>query len=335
MIIPVSLGEQSYNIVLERGVINQIANYISLDRKVLIVTDDGVPSEYSGIVGRSCKSPVIATIKQGEASKCLENYERLLSILVENSFTRTDCVVAVGGGVCGDLAGFVASSYMRGIDFYNVPTTLLSQVDSSIGGKVAIDFKGVKNIVGAFYQPKAVIIDPNVLKTLDKRQFSAGLCEAIKMSVALDKELFELIEKSENIENDIDEIIEKSLKIKRYVVENDPTEKGLRRVLNYGHTVGHAIEGLSNGALLHGECVSLGMIPMSSKSVRERLVPVLERYNLPISTGENPDDMVGLVAHDKKSSGDDVTIVYCEEIGSYEMIKIKIADIKKFITEVF
>lgn len=329
MIIPVRLAEQSYDIVLKRGALNEISNYINVNRKVLIVTDDGVPSEYSKAVAKSCKEPIIATLKQGEKSKSFENYEKLLSLLTQNSFTRTDCVVAVGGGVCGDIAGFVASTYMRGIDFYNVPTTLLSQVDSSIGGKVAIDFMGVKNIVGAFYQPKAVVIDPNVLKTLDKRQFSAGLCEAIKMAITLDKDLFELIEKSKNIETDIDEIIEKSLKIKRDVVEKDPKEQNLRRVLNFGHTVGHAIESLSNGNLLHGECVALGMIPLSGAFVIPRLVQILEKYNLPTDTNIEIDEMIDLIAHDKKSSGDEVTIVLCEEIGTYEMKKIKIADIKK------
>ena len=169
MIIPVNLGEQSYNIILKRGALNNASDYLRLDRRVLIVTDSGVPREYSEAIKAQTKDAIIYTIKQGEESKNIHNYMELLRVLAKEKFTRTDCVVAVGGGVCGDLAGFVASTYMRGIDFYNVPTTLLSQVDSSIGGKVAIDFEGIKNIVGAFYQPKAVLIDPCVLKTLDKR----------------------------------------------------------------------------------------------------------------------------------------------------------------------
>ncbi|MBQ2809713.1 MAG: 3-dehydroquinate synthase [Clostridia bacterium] len=338
MIIPINLGEQSYDIVLERGALSKVAEHINLNRKVLIVTDTGVPGEYAQSVASQCKtgSYVIATISQGEASKCFENYERLLGIMVENSFTRTDCVIAVGGGVVGDLSGFVASSYMRGIDFYNIPTTLLSQLDSSIGGKVAIDFKGVKNIVGAFYQPKKVIIDPDVLKTLDKRQFSAGLCEAIKMSANFDVELFELIESTTDIDSDIDEIIEKSLKIKRDVVEKDPKEKNLRRVLNFGHTIGHAIESDNNlGALLHGECVALGMLPMSAPEVRERLVRILEKYKLPTKISLDADALMDFMARDKKASGDEVTIVYCERLGSFEMKCIRLNEIKKYITEVF
>ena len=336
MVISVNLGEQSYDIILERGALNKVSELINIDRKVLIVTDDGVPSEYANTVAKQSANAYIVTVPQGEGSKCLDNYIMLLKELVKHSFTRTDCVVAVGGGVCGDLAGFVASSYMRGIDFYNIPTTLLSQVDSSIGGKVAIDFEGVKNIVGAFYQPKRVVIDSDVLKTLDKRQLSAGLAEAIKMSANFDTELFELIAQTDNIERDIDVIIEKSLKIKRDVVEKDPKEKNLRRVLNYGHTVGHAIESDNNlGELLHGECVSLGMLPMSSGEVREKLIPVLKKYNLPTEIKVNADALVDFIAHDKKASGDEITIVYCEKIGSFEMKRVKLSEMKKYITEVF
>lgn len=336
MVISVNLAEQSYDIVLERGALNKVSELLSLERKVLIVTDSGVPAEYSKTVASQCKSPFIVTIPQGEASKCFDNYAGLLKALVENSFTRTDCVVAVGGGVVGDLAGFVAASYMRGIDFYNIPTTFLSQVDSSIGGKVAIDFEGVKNIVGAFYQPKGVVIDPNVLKTLSQRQLSAGIAESIKMASNFDIELFELLEKTESFEKDADIIIEKSLKIKRDVVEKDPKEKNLRRVLNFGHTVGHAIESDNKlSALLHGECVALGMLPMSAPSVRERLIPVLEKYNLPTKIKADAHSLTEFITHDKKASGDEVTIVYCNEIGSFDMKKIKVTDIKKYIQEVF
>jgi 3-dehydroquinate synthase len=145
MILPVKTSTGEYNVVLERGALSHIKDYLSLNRKALIVTDSGVPVEYSRSVSEQCAEPYIVTIEQGEASKCFENYKMLLSKMVEYGFTRSDCVVAVGGGVVGDLAGFVASSFMRGVDFYNIPTTVLSQVDSSIGGKVAIDFEGYKN----------------------------------------------------------------------------------------------------------------------------------------------------------------------------------------------
>lgn len=326
MIIPLSLG---YDIVLERGSLSRASEYLNLNRKCLIVTDSGVPSQYAMTIKSQSKEGYIVTIPQGEESKCFDNYKKLLAFMVEKSFTRTDCVIAVGGGVVGDLSGFVASSYMRGVDFYNIPTTLLSQVDSSIGGKVAIDFNGVKNIIGAFYQPKAVLIDSETLKTLDKRQVSAGLCEAIKMSLTSDKELFEFIESSNSLENDIDTIIEKALLIKKNVVEIDPKEKGLRKILNFGHTIGHAIE--SDTGLLHGECVALGMLPMCSEEVKESLIPVLEKYSLPTSINRDTNTLISYITHDKKASGKRITIIYVEKIGSFEMREVEIEELRNYI----
>lgn len=332
MIIPLNLGEQSYDIVLERGALNKASQHLSLNRKCLIVTDSGVPSQYAKTIKNQAKEGYIVTIPQGESSKNFDNYKMLLAYMVEKSFTRTDCVIAVGGGVVGDLSGFVASSYMRGIDFYNVPTTLLAQVDSSIGGKVAIDFNGVKNIIGAFYQPKRVLIDSDTLKTLDKRQMNAGLCEAIKMSLTSDKSLFELIESSTSLENDIDIIIEKALLIKKNVVEIDPKERGLRKVLNFGHTIGHAIESDHNlGELLHGECVALGMLPMCSNDVNKRLVPVLEKYLLPTRINSDTDTLISYITHDKKASGKKITVIYVNEIGAFEMREIEIEKMREYI----
>ncbi len=322
MIIPVKTSTGGYDIVLERGALSNLKDYLNLERKVLIVTDSGVPNEYSVIAGKQCKNPFIVTIPEGEESKCFENYKMLLSRMVEYGFTRSDCVMAVGGGVVGDLAGFVAASFMRGVDFYNIPTTVLSQVDSSVGGKVAIDFEGYKNIVGAFYPPKAVIIDSNTLKTLPDRQIANGLSEAVKMSLTSDIDLFELFE-NEETEPNIDRIIEASLKIKRFVVEQDEKEGGLRKILNFGHTLAHAIEsenGMQN--LYHGECVALGMIPMCSATVRPRLISVLKKLGLPTSVNYDTDVIIEAMRHDKKMAGDEITVVYVQEIGSFEMKKM-------------
>ena len=327
MIIPVKTNTGEYNIFLERGSLEKASEYLNLDRKVLIVTDDGVPKVYSETVSRQCKSPFIVSLCQGEGSKSFENYKLLLSKMVEYGFTRTDCVVAVGGGVVGDLSGFVASSFMRGVDFYNIPTTVLSQVDSSIGGKVAIDFEGYKNIVGAFYPPKAVIIDANTLETLDKRQISNGLCESVKMAMTSDAELFEIFER-DNI--DIELIIEKSLKIKRYVVEQDEKETGLRKILNFGHTLAHAIEtqsGLKD--IYHGEAVALGMLPMCSDEARERLLPVLKKLSLPTEFNFDISTVLDAICHDKKADGNDITVIFVPEIGKYEMKKISINEFKR------
>lgn len=327
MIIPVKTEQGSYDIVLERSALDKVGELLDLDRRVLVVTDSGVPIKYARSVAKQCKESKLLLIKSGEASKCFRSLEGVLSAMLNFSLTRGDCIVAVGGGVVGDLSGFAASCYMRGIDFYNIPTTLLSQVDSSIGGKTAIDFGTVKNAVGAFYQPKKVVIDPDVLSTLDDRQLHAGLAEAIKMAATSDKELFELIAKSENIRGDIVEVIRRSLMIKKDVVEQDPKESGLRRVLNFGHTVGHAIESLESGKLLHGECIALGMLPMCSEEVRARLLSVLEKYSLPTKSAIAPERMASLIGHDKKVQGGCVNAVTVNEIGSFEFVKMSTDEI--------
>ena len=335
MILPVKTSSGGYNIYLERGAILKAGEYFNLDRRVLVVTDSGVPSQYSEAVAKQCKTPFIVTVPEGETSKCFDEYKTLLSALVDNDFTRSDCVVAVGGGVVGDMAGFAAASYMRGICFYNIPTTVLSQVDSSVGGKVAIDFGGYKNIVGAFYPPSGVIIDPDTLKTLPARQISNGLAEALKMSLTSDPELFEIFENG-NAFKEIDTVIERSLKIKRSVVEQDEKEGGLRKILNFGHTLAHAIEsqnGMQN--LYHGECVALGMLPMCSVAVRKRLEPVLESLNLPVSTDIDAQAVIDAVRHDKKMSGDEITVIYVPEIGSYEMKKMPFGEFADGLKETF
>ena len=327
MIIPVNADNGCYDIVLERGSLKKAGQLLELDRRVLVVTDEGVPPEYAGCVASQCREPIVVTVPRGEGSKSFEQLERLLSAMLEASFTRGDCVVAVGGGVVGDLSGFAASCYMRGIDFYNIPTTLLAQVDSSVGGKTAVNFGGVKNIVGAFYQPKKVIIDPETLKTLERRQLMAGLAEAIKMAATSSAELFKLIENSEDLDADLPEIIRRSLCIKRDVVEQDPKENGLRRILNFGHTVGHAVEGFNKGKLLHGECVALGMPPMCSGEALERVTKVLKKYGLPTEIEQSADELMPYLKHDKKMTANSVKVVLVDKIGQFRICDMRPEDI--------
>ena len=329
MILPVKMNDFNYDVVIEKGCINHVNEYLDLNRKVLILTDSLVPSDYANIVKEKSKEGYIYTIASGEASKSFENYGKILDYLVEHQFSRTDCIVAVGGGVVGDLAGFVASTYMRGITFYNIPTTLLSQVDSSIGGKTAIDKCGIKNIVGAFYPPHKVLIDTDLLKTLDDRQLHSGLVEAIKMGLTNDQELFDLIKNSNNLFDDIETIVTKALVVKKMIVEADPKEKGLRRVLNYGHTIGHAIE--SSTKYLHGECVGLGMLYFSSPKVKKELKEVLEKYHLPISHNVEKKLLYDYICLDKKRSGNKITIVYDEEKGNFKFLNIELESIKDYL----
>lgn len=325
----IELGENSYSVIVERGSINSFASLTGIKGKVLIVTDSGVPCEYSEKIASQFDEACIYTVEQGEKSKSLENFGKILSFMLEKGFTRKDCVIACGGGVVGDLAGFVSACYMRGIDFYNFPTTVLSQIDSSVGGKTAVNLDGIKNPVGAFYQPEMVIIDPAVLKTLPERHFFSGLAEAVKMSLTCDADLFELFENGDII-SDIDEIVFRSIEIKRKIVEQDERESGLRRVLNFGHTLGHGIEssGKLNG-LYHGECIAPGMTAMCSTDVRERLVTVLKKLNLKTKLSFDENAVMSAVIHDKKTNDGIINTVFVDKIGSFEMRKMTADELRK------
>ncbi|WP_407382447.1 3-dehydroquinate synthase [Ruminococcus sp.] len=330
-VLHMNLGADSYEIVIERGALKRAGERLDLDRRVLVLTDDGVPREYAATVAAQAKDGCIYTVPQGEDSKSIARFGEILSRMLALGFSRRDAVVAVGGGVVGDLAGFVASAYMRGVDFYNIPTTVLSQVDSSIGGKTAVNLDGIKNIVGAFYQPKKVLIDLDLLATLPDRQVSNGLAEAVKMALTSDEKLFELFEKG-NIKDNMDEIITRSLMIKQRVVEQDEKELGLRRILNFGHTIGHGIESFEHlNGLYHGECVALGMIPMVSVDLRPRVIKVLESLRLPTSVELDADAVYAAMTHDKKGEGDTVTVTTVPRPGQYEMKKVRFSDLYPLI----
>ena len=320
-----------YDIHIARGLLPRAGELFDLDRRVLILTDDGVPAAYAETVAACCKAPTVLTLPQGEASKSISSFELVLRRMLSEGFTRTDAVVAVGGGVCGDLGGFVASAYMRGVDFYNIPTTLLSQVDSSVGGKTAVDLAGIKNCVGAFYPPMGVLIDPDVLSTLAPRQVAAGMAEVIKMAATSDAALFADLENGLG-ETDIAQTISRALAIKAAVVEADEREGGLRRILNFGHTIGHGIESCTD--LLHGECVALGMLPMCGEAVRARLLPLIARYGLPTEMQGDPERIVSAIFHDKKLAGGTLRAVFVPAVGSFEIRDVAVEEFAARVKEV-
>lgn len=332
----VTLSEAEYDIYIGRNILSDIDKYFDVqnsnpDRKVLIITDDNIPNEYIDKVKSKINKSFSFVVKNGEENKNFDNYQQILKTLVENNFTRTDCLVAIGGGMVGDLSGIVASTFMRGIDLYNIPTTLLSQVDSSIGGKTAIDFMHVKNIVGSFFQPKGVLIDVETLKSLPDRQIKNGLVESIKMAATFDKEFFDYLNTKPDILENAEEIIFKSLMLKKAVVEKDEKEKNIRKVLNFGHTIGHAIEETMNLKLLHGECVGIGMLYFSSDEVKKSLKNILEKYGLPTSCEFDKNKVLELIKHDKKASGDMVATIHVNSIGSYDIIKMTIPEIANLL----
>ncbi len=315
--IRMELGKNSYTIELQRGNLKKAGMLLNLNRKVMIITDTGVPSEYAQSVLKQCKEGYIKVVAQGEGSKSLQTAEVILTQMLEQGFGRKDCVVAVGGGVVGDLAGVVAALYMRGIDFYNIPTTVLSQVDSSIGGKTAVNLAGIKNIIGAFHQPKAVLIDSDTLSTLSERQIVNGLMEAVKMGATSDATLFSIFETGDWKES-LDTIIEKALLVKKQVVEQDEKESHLRKILNFGHTIGHGFESAAKGELLHGECVALGMLYMSDSKVQDRLLAIYDKlgFEVPDVSRFDMDEIKKAISHDKKANAKNCSVVFVSEIGN-------------------
>lgn len=332
MVLNISPGGNTYDVTVEKGCLDRASELLDLDRKCLVVTDDGVPRGYAEKIARQCKEHHLVTVIRGEQSKSMGTLESLLNTMLENSFTRTDCVVAVGGGMPGDLAGFAAATYMRGIDFYNIPTTLLSQADSSIGGKTAVNLGGVKNIVGSFHQPKGVLIDPDTIETLSERQRAAGMAEIIKAGLIADAELFGYIEEKQARDLDMMKVIEAALRVKKKVVEEDERESGIRRILNFGHTIGHGIESVTG--MLHGECVAVGMIPMCSRKVRQRLIPVLESTGLATSAECDPGEVFEAVMHDKKIAGDVIRTAYVSEPGTAEVVEVEAEELRRRINSI-
>ena len=304
------------------------------NRKVCIITDSHVASIYGdeimNILKGNCRKNVLFSFPAGEESKTLATVKDIYTFLIKESFDRKDLLIALGGGVVGDITGFTAATYLRGVDFVQIPTSLIAQSDSSIGGKTGVDFDGYKNMVGAFYMPKLVYMNVNVLKSLDDRQFFNGFAEVMKHGLIKDAIFYEwlLDHMYEICDRDTDtllEMVQKSCLIKKLVVEKDPTEKGERALLNFGHTIGHAIEKYKNFSLSHGECVALGAVAASFISwkhgwlsmeeyyeIRDMFVP----FNLPISVEDiDPQEILRLTKSDKKMEGDSIKFVLLKKVG--------------------
>ena len=316
MKLTVELKERSYPIYFERGCLSHLNDYIDTKKKSFVITDEGVNEKWKELIMSQMEDAVLFTVVQSEAAKSFEWYEMCLKQMLKHGFHRKDQVIALGGGVVGDLAGFVASSYMRGIDFIQIPTTTLSQIDSSIGGKVAINVDGIKNCVGAFWQPKAVLIDVDVLSTLPHRHLVNGLIEALKAGCIQDAELFRIFEEEE-IESFLEEIILRSLMMKKRIVEEDETEQGIRKILNFGHTIGHAIESVKSPEFFHGEAVGLGMLAIcEDETIRNRIRTCLLKMNAPICTEIDAEKLFDVLVLDKKAQKESISVIMVDKIGS-------------------
>lgn len=314
------------------------------EKKVCVVTDSHVKGLYGdevmSLLAGKCKKNVIYSFPAGEENKTLDTVREAYRFLIEEKFDRKDLLIALGGGVVGDVTGFIAATYLRGVDFVQIPTTLLAQADSSIGGKTGVDFDGFKNMVGAFYMPKLVYMNIATLKTLDDRQFYNGFAEVLKHGLIKDGAFYEwLLDKMYEIcDRDTDTLlnmVQKSCMVKKLVVEKDPTEKGDRALLNFGHTIGHAIEKAKNFTLSHGECVALGSVAAAFISWKHEWLSMEEYYeirdmfvpfNLPISVeGIDPEEILALTKSDKKVEGSKIKFILLKKVGK-AVIDLNVTD---------
>jgi 3-dehydroquinate synthase len=338
-------ASRKYNVIIGAGLLERAGAHIKNaagGNSAAIVTDDNIAGLYLDELVRALRrvdyETAVFTIKNGEASKNTRNYVRLLEFLAEKGFTRTDIVVALGGGVVGDLAGFAAASYLRGIPYVQVPTTLLAAVDSSVGGKTAIDLDAGKNLAGAFYQPGLVLCDCDVIEALPPNIFVDGCAEVIKCGMIADKELFKMM--GEEAQSDLEEIIARCVEIKSSIVREDEFETSTRKLLNFGHTVGHAIEKLSNYNVSHGKAVAIGMAVETLAAVKlgkcgiecyNDLVELLHKYGLPYSTRFNASELSRAAMSDKKRSGGKITLIFPEEVGICNLQEVNIQELERII----
>lgn len=338
-----------YEILIQSDSLNHLSQYLHPyieHRKVHIITDTNVAPLYQeSFTNQLCEYRLSwSLIEAGEAHKTMDTVLSVIEDLVENNLQRSDVIIALGGGVVGDLAGFVAAIYLRGIDFIQIPTTLLAQVDSSVGSKVGVDFAGGKNLVGHFYSPKFVLIDPNSLKTLDDRQFKSGMAEVIKYGCIHSEALFNTLwnySSRNEIQPHLETIIRTCCDIKTEFVLKDFYDRKERLYLNFGHTIGHALESLTHYQVYtHGEAISIGMNVMmqltslftdSDSNSAKRLRDLCEAFALPVDASEDLERCLPFLAKDKKNLNHQLNIVYCPKIGQCEILKLSLEDFKEYV----
>lgn len=326
----------SYCVKIGHGLLDTLGTELAALAKgnVLAVTDTNVAPHYLERTENTLKnagfSVISEIIPEGEPSKNLVNYEKLLRRMAAAHLTRADTVVALGGGVTGDLAGFAAASYLRGIRLVQVPTTLLAMVDSSVGGKTAVDLPEGKNLVGAFHQPALVLCDLDTLDTLPQAVFREGCAEVIKTAILFDRPLFEDL-KRDGLNFNRESVIARCVEHKRDIVAEDEFETGSRKLLNLGHTLGHAVEKCSGYAVAHGAAVAIGTAAMARAFCREdgeEIHAVLQKFGLPLTTEFTPEELAEAALADKKRQGDTVTLVVPTAVGKCELCRLPVSELQ-------
>lgn len=338
-------ASKSYDILIEKGILNNCGDFIknvTMAKTAAVITDDNVEKLYFERVKNSLVKSGFKVVKfvftHGEENKNLQTIVQILSFLARNELTRSDIIIALGGGIVGDVAGFAASAYLRGIDFIQIPTTLLACVDSSVGGKTGVNLPEGKNLAGAFHQPIRVLIDPDCFKTLSDEIYADGISESIKYAIITDLNLFEIFE-NENASDRIEEIIKTCLNIKADIVSRDEFDTGERQKLNLGHTVGHAIEKCSNFEISHGHAVAIGTVIACRaafklglcENIENRVAECFKKYKLPVSTEFKIDDLITAMLRDKKRSGDFINLILPTEIGNVIIKKVSVKELKNIL----
>ena len=333
--------EKQYKVLVGPGLLKEagklIADVDSKIQKLMIVSDSNVAPLYMAQLRASLEAAGFEVFdfvfEAGEQSKTLNTIGDILGALAAAAFTRTDAVVALGGGVVTDMAGFVASIFLRGIKVFQIPTSLLAQVDASVGGKTGVDLPQGKNLVGAFWQPSLVIADTGVLVSLDDVLFTEGMAEVIKYAFILDKGLYELLQnRVTKTSAELEEVVARCVELKAQVVSQDEHDNGLRQLLNYGHTIGHVIEARSNFTVSHGFAVAKGMERISREStVHDALVQMLKLYELPCDDPISADQIMAGIMNDKKKRGSNITAVIVNEIGKGELKPMPVEDFRKYL----
>lgn len=334
-----------YQVLIGENLLENVGTLVKevlSSKRILIVTDDVVKPLYGGIVAESLSKEgyevEFFVVENGEQSKCLSVYGAILDFLADGGYTRTDGIIALGGGVVGDLAGFVAATYLRGIKFVQIPTTLLAQIDSSVGGKTGLDLISGKNLVGAFWQPSLVVADVLTLNTLPNKEIENGLGELIKYTLLMGGEILEKVE--EGFEKDVERVVELAVTYKRDIVEQDEREGGVRRLLNLGHTVAHGIEKLSNYTYTHGKAVATGIMAISKANYKaglideatlKRIERLFECYELDVTLPYTIEEIVEVAKVDKKAEGDSIHLVVTKGFGNCTTEKINLSDLVEYL----
>ena len=340
-------ASKAYDVIIDRGAIAQVGRFVASIgcKKCMLACDSNVARLHMSAALRALADAGAAAetfvFPAGEESKCVDTYIQLIRLLAEKRFSRSDAIIALGGGVTGDLSGFAAATYMRGIHLIQIPTTLLACVDSSVGGKTAVDLPEGKNLLGAFYQPDRVICDPDLLSTLPAAAFSDGMAEVIKYGMISNPQLLDALAR-ECAADHLEEIIETCVKMKRDIVQTDEFDNGQRQMLNFGHTFGHAVEALSDFQLSHGKCVAIGMAMIARaaakrgicpQNVLDNLIALLDKYHLPNRAPYAVEEIARRAGMDKKARGGTVSLIVPTGIGESRILIVKTDELIEWVRE--